>query len=442
MDPKVLEEYFSFLRFKSVSTDPQYKQEVLACADWLSHYLQEMGFTVERWETSGHPTLFASHLKAGPNQPTLLLYNHYDVQPVDPIEEWLSPPFEPTVRNGEVFARGAQDNKGQCFYTLQGLKKSSQLPINIKLCIEGEEECGSAGLSRLLQQPEKRQKLKADYLAIVDMGIPDMKTPAVTLGVRGIVTMELVVQGSKGDLHSGSHGGIVFNPVHALVQLLASVRNSEGKITIPGFYDDITPLNPEEKGAITFDFDQAQYEKMFEASPTGGEKEYSPLERAGLRPTFEINGIAGGYAGAGFKTVLPAKAIAKISCRLVPDQDPQKMATIVKKFLENAAPKGVQVSVKILEGKGKAIRANPSSKLVKAFSQAYQELFKKPCQCILDGGSIPIVTQLAEASGGEVILLGLGLPDDNIHAPNEHFGIDRIEMGTELLARTIELLVR
>ncbi len=238
---KSLEEYLTFLRFQSVSTDPQFKKQLLACADWLSSYLKELGFKVELWETSGHPTLFATHLEAGPDKPTLLLYNHYDVQPVDPLEEWVTPPFEPAIRDGEVFARGAQDNKGQCFYVLQALKllltKDKKLPINIKLCIEGEEECGSVGLSKLLQDKKRQQQLKADYVAIVDMGMPSATTPAVTIGVRGLVTMEVQVQGSKGDLHSGSHGGIVYNPLHALVEILAGLRGRDGKVTVPGFYD-------------------------------------------------------------------------------------------------------------------------------------------------------------------------------------------------------------
>lgn len=443
---EAVEEYLTFLRFQSVSTDQQYKEQVLACAGWLSDYLKNLGFHVEKWETSGHPTLFASHLEAGPEKPTLLIYNHYDVQPVDPLNEWISPPFEPTIRDGEVYARGAEDNKGQCFYVLQALKmlikRDGRLPINIKLCIEGEEECGSMGLNKLLQQPKRREQLKADYLAIVDMGIHEPQSPAVTLGVRGIVTMEVQVQGSKGDLHSGSHGGIVYNPLHGLVDILGRLRDSNGKIAVPGFYDGIVPLSDEEKAAFDLSFDQPRYEMMFGATPSGGEKGLQPFERAWLRPTIEINGITGGYGGPGFKTVIPAKAMAKISCRLVPGQDPEKVGQLVARFIESSAPEGIRVAVKILEGKGRAIRANPSSRLISAFAQAYEELFQKPCKRIMDGGSIPIVTELAKACGGEVILMGFGLPDDQIHAPNEHFGIDRIEKGSFVIARAIELLAQ
>jgi acetylornithine deacetylase/succinyl-diaminopimelate desuccinylase-like protein len=441
---KALQEFFTFLRFESVSTDPQYKPKVLACADWLSQYIKNIGFEVEIWKTEGYPVIYASYLGAGPDKPTLLIYNHYDVQPIDPVAEWESPPFEPTVRQGEIYARGAQDNKGQCFYVLQALKgmmkKHKRLPINIKLCIEGEEESGSKSLSKLLKDQEYQKKLKADYLAIVDMGIPHKDTPAVTLGVRGLVTMEVRVQGSLTDLHSGSHGGIVHNPLHALVQMLSSLRDAEGRVTIPGFYQDVKEMSPEQKKQVSLEFDEQEYRKMFEASPSGGEKQFSHLERAWIRPTLEINGITGGYGGPGFKTVIPAKAMAKVSCRLVPNQDPQRMGALVANHLKSIAPAGIHVEVEVYPGMGKAIRANPNSTVVSAFSKAYEELYQKPCRNIYDGGSIPIVTQLAEASHTEVILLGFGLPDDQIHAPNEHFGIDRLEKGFLVVSRAIELL--
>jgi acetylornithine deacetylase/succinyl-diaminopimelate desuccinylase-like protein len=402
-----------------------------------------MGLKVEKWPTKGHPVIFASSQPILPDQPTLLIYNHYDVQPVDPLNEWDSPPFEPTVRQGEVYARGAEDNKGQCFYVLQALKallhKHGSFPINIKLCIEGEEECGSEGLADILQDKKRQAQLKADYLVIVDMGLRDKNTPAVTLGVRGIVTMGLHLKGSHIDLHSGSHGGIAYNPLHALVEMLSKLRDSNGKITIPGFYDDVVEIDEKNRSLIALDFDTKEYETMFGALPEGGEKKYTPWERAWNRPTLEINGISGGYSGQGFKTVIPAKASAKISCRLVPNQDPKKIGKLVAEYLKKLAPKGMEVEVEVYGG-GKAIRANPTSKVVVAFAKAYEELFKKPCEYIYSGGSIPIVTNLAEASQSEVILMGFGLPDDQIHAPNEHFGVDRLEKGCEVIFRAIELL--
>lgn len=443
-EKQAIEDYFTFLRFQSVSSEPQYKSQIEACSQWVVNYLKNIGFKTEIWTTSKHPVIFASNLDAGPDKPTLLIYNHYDVQPVDPIEEWETPPFEPTIRNGEVYARGAQDNKGQCFYTLFALKAlmtlDGKFPINIKMCIEGEEECGSLGLSEII--PKKSHELKADYLAIVDMSLRSAKAPAVTLGVRGIVTMDVEVRGTKTDLHSGSHGGMAYNPLHALVEILSKLRDKKGHIKVPGFYDAVLTLDPAEKARITFDFDEQEYIDTFGAKPTGGEPDFLPLERTWTRPTIEVNGISGGYSGDGFKTVIPAKAMAKVSCRLVPNQSPEKIGKRVAKFLERRAPDGIEVKVHIHEGGGRAVRANPSSKVVQAFAKAYEEIFSAPCAFTYSGGSIPIVEELSNASKSEVVLMGMGLPDDQIHAPNEHFGLDRIEKGFLTIARTLELLAK
>jgi acetylornithine deacetylase/succinyl-diaminopimelate desuccinylase-like protein len=437
-----LEDYFKFLRFATVSSEPQYKDAMKACIDWLSNYLKEMRFQVELWPTAGHPVLFASLMEAGPDKPTLLLYNHYDVQPIDPLNEWLSDPFEPTLRNGEIYARGAQDNKGQCFYVLQALRlyqlQHGRLPINVKLCIEGEEEIGSAGLSGLLEQ--KKEQLKADYLAIVDLGLRDAQVPAITLGTRGILTMDVEVQGSHTDLHSGSHGGIAINPLHALVDMLAKLRDETGKILVPGFYDAVLEMSPEERSTVSFHFDLMDYQKMTGAHAGGGEKDRTVLERAWLRPTLEINGLQGGYSGKGFKTVIPAKAYAKLSCRLVPNQDPQVIAEKVEAYLKEKAPLGIQVHVDIHPGQGKAVRVSPHARVVRAFSAAFEDVFGVPCEFIFEGASIPIVPELTRACGGETILIGLGLTTDQIHAPNEHFGLDRLEKGMLIISRALELL--
>ncbi len=433
------QDFFYFLKFKSVSAEEDYKEDVRSCAEWLKSYIEEMGFKAELWKTEGPPILFASDMRAGKDKPTLLIYHHYDVQPIDPLQEWSHPPFSPIEIDGEIYARGAQDNKGQCFYVLQALKTwialKGSLPINIKLCIEGEEEIGSPHLSHILSK--KQEALKADYLAVVDVGVRNLQQPAVTLG---IVTFTLEVTGSKSDLHSGSHGGIVYNPLHALVEMLSSLRNAEGIIQVPHFYDDVEILNEENRSLLSFDFDEKEYFNVFQAEPKGGELLYSPIERASLRPTLEINGISGGYTGKGFKTVIPAKAMAKISCRLVPRQSPDKIALLVKEFLMSKIPRGVKATIHIHEGKGEAIRSSARSMIAQAFAQAYQEVFLKPCSFIYEGGSIPIVQKLAKASGSEVVLVGLGLPDDQIHAPNEHFGWDRIRKGTLIVARAIQLL--
>lgn len=438
----IMKDYYTFLKFPSVSSEPEHKSDVRNCALWLVDYVKGMGFETELWENSGHPVIYASRCEAGDDKPTLLIYNHYDVQPVDPLEEWHTPPFEPTNIDGTIYARGAQDNKGQCFYVLQALKIFLQLhgslPVNIKLCIEGEEEMGSAHLSELL--PKKTKELQADYLAIVDLGLRDAKVPAITLGIRGLVAMEVEMTGSGTDLHSGSHGGIVANPIHMLVKLLASLRDDKGRITVPGFYDNVNEMSLEERAQISFNFDGIEYNTVTQALPLGGEKEFSVLERAWIRPTLEINGINGGYTGKGFKTVIPAKAYAKISCRLVPDQDPARIGELVVKYLQENCPPGVQVSARVLPGGGKAVRAGSSSKIVKAFAQAFGEVFTLPCEFILEGASIPVVTELAAASGAEVVLIGLGLTSDRIHAPNEHFSEDRIRKGILIMARAFELL--
>lgn len=437
-----MEEFLTFLRFPSISSEPEFKQSILDCAQWLMRFLKDLQFNVELWPTNGHPVIFASNLKAGPDKPTLLIYNHYDVQPVDPIEEWTSPPFEPTLRNGQVYARGAQDNKGQCWYVLQALKLlqklKGSLPINIKLCIEGEEETGSSGLTNILAQ--KKEELKADYLAIVDLGLRQPEIPALTLGLRGIITLDVDLQGSKTDLHSGHYGGIAANPIHILVQLLASMRDEKGRITIPGFYDEVKEISANEKSQVSFHYDEKEYYEETGSFPIGGENEYSVLERAWIRPTLEINGIWGGYTGKGFKTVIPAKAHAKISCRLVPDQQPAKIANLIADYLKKNAPKGIEVNVHIHPGQGKAVRISPNAKVVKAFAQAFEEVFGKPCEFILEGATIPITPELAKACGGETILLGLALSTDQIHAPNEHFGVDRLEKGMLGIARAIEIL--
>jgi acetylornithine deacetylase/succinyl-diaminopimelate desuccinylase-like protein len=425
----ILKDFFTFLRFMSISSEPS-KSDILACVEWLKKQIEDISFQIEVWEVPGHhPVLFASSNKAGPSKPTLLIYNHYDVQPVDPIEEWISPPF---------------DNKGQCFYVLQALKayytQFGSLPINVKWCIDGEEEMGSAGLSKLLEQ--KKEKLKADYLVIVDMGLEHPKQPAVTLGVRGIFTMDVELEGSHTDMHSGCHGGVVYNPIHALVKLLANLRDQDGHVTIPGFYDDVLIMSDKEKKELALDFDEASYLKTFGASPSGGEKGFSPLERAWLRPTLEINGIAGGYYGPGFKTVIPAKAHAKVSCRLVPNQSPEKMANLVSTYLRQQVPEGMKLTIHIHDGTGCAIRADVNSEVVRTFSQAFSDVFSEPCQYIFSGGSIPIVTELAKASQAEVVLVGVGLPDDQIHAPNEHFGVKRLQQGFSTIVRALELLGR
>lgn len=433
-----LKQFFTFLNFPSVSSEPDHKQDVENCFNWLNQEIQKIGFKTERWETQGHPVLFAESKKI-PNKPTLLIYNHYDVQPVDPLELWETPPFKATLKDGIVYARGAQDNKGQLFYTFLALKELKEFPINIKWIIEGEEEMGSEGLETLL--PKYKEKLKSDYTAIVDCGIPDADTPAVSLGMRGIMTLELELTGTNVDLHAGTHGGIAYNPLRALTEILGNIRDKNGKITIPGFYDSIIPLTDEEKKHISFEFDEKKYEKDFGVKATGGEKDLKPLERNWLRPTLEINGLWGGYQGEGFKTVIPSKAHAKISCRLVKGQDPAQMSALLKDYFEKVVPPGISIKIKTPHGGGPAILSSPHSKIVQAFAKSFSTVFNKPCRYILEGASIPIVSALEKASNSEAVLVGVGLVTDKIHAPNEHFSVDRLYKGKEVIKQAIKNLV-
>jgi len=436
-----LKEYKKFLSFASISSEAESKPAMQACIDWLVDYLKQMNFHVELWPTTGHPVIFASNNRAGTKQPTLLIYNHYDVQPVDPLGEWNSPPFEPTIREGDIYARGAQDNKGQCFYVLQALKllqeQTGTLPINIKLCIEGEEEIGSHGLGGILKN--KKSELKADYLAIVDLGLDDPHIPAITLGTRGMVSMDVEVCTATTDVHSGYHGGIILNPIQILVHLLDSLKDKNGRITIPGFYDQAETMSDEERALVSFQFNAVEYHRITGGYPYGGEKDYTALERSWIRPTLEINGINGGYTGSGFKTVIPAKSYAKISCRLVPHQDPRYIGELVAKYFKDNAPTGAEITVHIHPGQGKAVRISPTAHVVKVFAKAYEAVFGIPCQYILQGASIPIVPELQETCEAEVVLLGLGLMTDQIHAPNEHFGLDRIKKGILIMAQAMDL---
>ena len=439
----LLEEFFTFLRFQSVSTEPAYKSEMHACVHWLEGKLQELGFVTELWTTSSHPVLYAQRpTQVAGNKPTVLIYNHYDVQPIDPIELWVSPPFEPAIRDGQIFARGAQDNKGQCFYVLAALQallaQHGELPVNVKLIIEGEEEAGSRGLHEIL--PSKAQKLTADYLAVVDMGLHAIDHPAVTLGIRGIVTMTVTATGSKIDLHSGVYGGIAYNPLHALVEVYAKARDASGRVTIPGFYDGIIEPSEDELAKLDFTFDEREYTNEVGQAPAGGEQRYSPLHSNWLRPTLEINGIGGGYFGGGFKTVIPATVVSKLSARLVPGQDPLKIAKSIETFLVSNAPQGVEIAVSDVVETGGAIRTSPNSVGIQAAAKAYEEVSNTHCGFILSGGSIPVVAELSAASGAEPVMLGWGLPEDNMHAPNEHFGIDRLKLGLATMARFLEIL--
>jgi acetylornithine deacetylase/succinyl-diaminopimelate desuccinylase-like protein len=424
------EDFFQFLRFPSISAEggPQLTQ----CANWLCNYLNRCGLPAQIWPTAGAPAVYASY-DAGPGRPTLLFYGHYDVQPADPRELWEADPFEPQFRNGYVVARGAQDNKGQCFYVIQALRAlletEGRLPCSIRLLIEGEEEIGSPNLPPLIEA--HRAELNANAIAVVDTDMAAAGKPAITVGVRGITSLELELRGSLSDLHSGLFGGLAYNPIRALVEMLGKLHRPSGRVAVPGFYKQIRSLTKRQHALLNWDSDVQAF---------GGETNLPPLERNWVRPTLEYNGIFGGYAGPGVKTVIPAVAGAKITCRLVPTQEPYAVQMAVAKQLEALCPDGMELTITLGDGGAPAWRTNPDSPLCRLAKQAYEEVFATPCSTLLCGGSIPIVSLLAQELTQEMVLLGVGLPDDGIHAPNERFGWDRFQQGLLSTARLCQLL--
>ncbi len=422
----LLNDYFKYLSFPSVSTDPAYAKDVRACADWLKGYLEKSGLEVEMWETENHPTLFATDLSAGPDKPTLLIYHHYDVQPVDPLELWDSPPFEPKEKNGTVYARGASDNKGQSFYTIAAIRAVKEMGFNLKLIVEGEEEIGSPGLAKLCE--EKAEALKADHVILVDVDMPAKGVPGLTLGVRGITTLEVQVRGSDMDLHSGGHGGIACNPARALSEALAKIWEGE-RIAIPGFYDGIEASNAD----LDMDFDLTEYKRVFGVRKITSE---DPLRANWLEPTVEINGINSGYTGEGFKTIIPALAKVKISARLVPGQDPDHIAKLIGDFLKEQMSQ-MDVNIELDHG-GLAVQTRRDNPFVKKVAQALENVLKKECKFIMSGGSIPISAAIAKASGGDVLFMGFALPGDAIHSPNEHFDVERLRLGFLSMAELLK----
>jgi acetylornithine deacetylase/succinyl-diaminopimelate desuccinylase-like protein len=438
---EILRDFFAFLRFPSISTNRKYEKDLRDNANWLCEYMQKIGLTVDLWETAHFPVVFGSYLKAGPNRPTLLIYHHYDVQPADPLDLWHNDPFEPVLKKNSVYARGASDNKGQCFYSLTALKAylelSDRIGVNIKIIIEGEEESGSRGIQGILNM--RREELKADYLIIADAGISHIESPAITLGMRGIISLEIACKNSFIDLHSGIHGGIALNPNRVLAALLANIWEPSGRVAIPHFYDDVQPITQERKKSLDLTFNQDAYIREFGVHAFAHEEGYSLKEANCLRPNLEINGMWGGYIEPGFKTVIPSVAHAKISCRLVPDQDPQEIARNIVEYFKKHVPPGMEISAEIKEG-CRAFTCSPNSEIAKTAVLAYEEVFAKPCAYIACGATVPIIPDLAAASQAETILMGVALSTDNIHAPNEHFSMDCFKLGFLVMTNILQRL--
>ncbi len=434
MRDNYLQDFYSFLRFPSVSTDDQFAGRVKECANWLVKKLQTIGLQAELVPTAGHPIVWARN-KHRQDRRTVLIYGHYDVQPPDPLELWDSPPFEPVLKNGYVFARGATDNKGQILSHILGMQetieKEGDLPVNVDLVIEGEEEIGSVHLPKFLR--ENRDALKCGVVVVSDTGMIAPRTPTLSYGLRGVAALELKVTGPKMDLHSGIFGGAVANPATALAQLLATLHNREGHVAIPGFYDDVAPIQDWEREAwkkLPLDPD-AEMLKETGAPLLFGEAGYSTLERIWARPTAEVNGIGGGYQGQGTKTVLPSHAMAKLTFRLVPNQKADVIIDLAMKHLQKNLPAGV--TLEMASGHhGPWYLTDPHNKFGEAAQRALRKAFNKEVALIREGGSIPIVSDFREILGAETLLLGLALQDCRAHSPNENFPLENLEAGIRM----------
>lgn len=426
-----IEELKDYLRIPSISTLKENVPDIKKCSKFVANKLKEAGMQkVEIIPTDGHPLVYAEWLNA-PGKPTVLIYGHYDVQPVDPIELWKSPPFEPVIKSGKIWARGADDNKGQNFIHMKSveayLKTTGKLPLNVKFIIEGEEEIGSESLEKFLKTNQK--KLKCDAVLISDTSMYAPGIPTINYGLRGLCYMEVEVTGPNRDLHSGSFGGGVANPINELAKIIAKLVDKNGRVTIPGFYKDVKKLTKKERENYKkLKYSDKELMKELNVKALQGEKGYSTLERLSGRPTLDCNGIIGGFTEEGAKTVLPSKASAKISMRLVPNQDPKKIAKLFTKYVKSLAPKSVKIEVKELHG-GLPIVMSLDDKAIKAAANAVSKAFGKETVFTREGGSIPIVVDFAKQLKAPVVLMGFGLETDDIHSPNEHFVLKNFELG-------------
>ena len=433
-----LEKWFEALRIPSISALSEHKADVRRMAEWLAETLKEdLRFESRIIKTESSPLVFGES-PAIPGAPTVLIYGHYDVQPVDPIELWKTPPFEPTLRDGKVFCRGADDDKGQLlthiFAIASIISVKGRLPLNIKFIFEGEEEVGSEALSKFLELEENRNLLKADVILVSDTDKPGADQPGITYGLRGVVSYELTVTGPNRDLHSGLYGGSVLNPALALCGLLDKIISADGKIQLPGFYDDVLPLSETERKALAKrPFDESEALAAIGIDAPFGEPEYTVLERRGARPSFDINGLTSGYQGDGGKTIIPSKASAKFTFRLVPNQTPEKLTASLEAFIQKNLPAGVKADLRFQQGAGGMV-VQLESPYVQAAARGLESVFGNPPLFIRDGGSIPIITEVKNNLGADLILAGFGLEEDAIHSPNEFFAVRDFLLGIEASA--------
>lgn len=438
---RLLDELKQFLRIPSVSTLPEHAADVKRAAEFVAASLRTAGLeNIEIIPTAGHPLVYADWLHA-PGKPTVLCYGHYDVQPPDPLEEWVTPPFEPTVRNGNLYARGSADDKGQMYSQIKAVEAlqavNGTLPVNLKFLIEGEEEVGGESIAKYVA--ENAAKLKADVALVSDTELYAEGIPTLCVGLRGLIYTEIEARGPARDLHSGLYGGAAPNAVFGLVELLSKLKDANGHIRIPGMYDDVRPPSPAERHSWSIlPFDESEFLKNeVGSSRLTGEPGYSVFERTWARPTLEVHGIAGGFTAAGAKTVIPAKATAKVSMRLVPDQDPEKIVAAYKKFVKESTPAGIESQVRVLSA-GPAIMVNPDHPAIQVAARAFSDILGRETVFVRSGGSIPIVGDFAVHLGIPTILMGFGLPDDGLHSPNEKYKLSNYYAGIMTIAHFLE----
>ncbi|HBN74435.1 MAG TPA: dipeptidase [Planctomycetaceae bacterium] len=433
-----------FLRIPSVSADSQKQPEMLKAAGFVQQMLERAGLNAQIHETAGHPIVTGEWREAGAEAPTVLIYGHYDVQPPDPLDLWTTPPFDPQIRDGKIYARGATDDKGQAITHILAveawMKTVGKLPVNVIFVIEGEEEVGSNNLDLFLES--KKEEYACDVAVVSDTSMYAPDLPAITYGLRGILACEVKVTGPNRDLHSGVFGGAVTNPINALTQMLSKVQDENGRILIPGFYNDLVNLSSEERQQLArLPFDETAFKADLGLEDLHGEKGFTTTERRWMRPTFDINGIYGGYQGEGPKTIVPSYAVAKITCRLVPDQSAKQLTAALKSMLESVCPPGIRMEFKDFHG-CEGLVFNTSGDHFQAASRAIAHAFGKEPVFIREGGSIPVVASFEEIFGIETLLLGWGLNSDNLHSPNEHFHLANFHRGTLASAKLWEELGR
>lgn len=431
---RFLEELFGLIRIPSISSLSDHKQDMMKAAEyWKDTILKAGADRAEIMPTPGNPVVYGEKI-IDKSLPTVLVYGHYDVMPVDPIDLWDSQPFEPEVRDGKIFARGADDDKGQAFIHAKAFEfmvKTNQLPCNVKFMIEGEEEIGSPNLGKWCEQ--NKELVKSDIILVSDTGMIAPDIPSITTGLRGLAYWQVEVTGPNRDLHSGLFGGAVANPINVLSKMIASMVDDKGRITIPGFYDDVMDVSKEERDLLgKAPFDVEEYKKAIDVKELAGEEGYTTMERTGIRPTFDVCGIWGGYTGEGAKTVLPSKAYAKISTRLVPDQDHEKISMLFKNHFESIAPSSVKVEVKPLHG-GQGYVCPIDLPAYRAAEMAYEKVYGKKPVPVRSGGSIPIISTFEAVLGTKSVLMGFGLESDAIHSPNENFPLEQFFNGIETI---------